>query len=69
MGFNEAAIRWALSRLNLLVRPRNSFAGNDTAELTRAMDALNMTIPQLMQDLMQPCDRMIEKYQSKYDQI
>lgn len=59
-GFNETAIRSAFSRLNLLVRPKKLFNGKETAELKRAMDALNITgIPDLMQQMMHPCDRMI----------
>lgn len=57
--FNETAIRLALSRLNLLVRPKTSFDGNDVDELKRAMDALNMTLSDLMQQMMQPCDRLV----------
>lgn len=59
MGFNETAIRSALSRLNLLVRPKKAFYGKEINELKRAMDALNMTIPILMQQMMQPCDRLV----------
>lgn len=59
MGFNETAIRWALSHLNSLLRPKKSFNGKEATELKRAMDALNMTIPILMQQMMQPCDRLV----------
>lgn len=60
MQFNETAIRSAFSRLNLLVRPKNlKYDEDEIAELTRAMDVLNITIPELMQQLMHPCDRMI----------
>lgn len=58
-GFNETAIRSTLSRLNLLVRPKKSIDAFDTTELKRAMAALNMTIPDLMQQMIQPCDRLI----------
>lgn len=58
-GFNETAIRSAFSRLNSLVRPKILYNGNEAAELKRAMDTLNMTIPDLMQQMMHPCDRMI----------
>lgn len=58
-GFNETAIRSALSRLNLLIRPKKTFNGLEITELKRAMNALNLTIPELMQQMMQPCDRMI----------
>lgn len=59
MGFNETAIRLALRHLNLLVRPTKAFNGKEANELTRAMDALNITIPMLMQQMMQPCNRLV----------
>lgn len=59
MKFNETAIQLALRRLNVLVRPKKSYTGSENAELMRAMRALDMTIPALMQQIRQPCDRMI----------
>lgn len=58
-GFNETAIRKVFGMLYVMIRHNNFDETDEVHEFKRALNQFNLSIENLMLNLMQPCNRMI----------